>query len=124
MHRKWVLRIVAVTLLLGGVMRLFATRSVFEAFGIGAVWMETPYATYIYRVLGGFVILAGIVLMIMARAPEKYSDLLKGTAVGFAVIGLVMAASGVVVGLPYRYCLPDPVYCLLVALLLRHSGRP
>jgi hypothetical protein len=116
------LRVVAVSLLLGGVVRLFANRALFEAFGIGAVWMGTPYSIYTYRVLAGFVILSGIVLMTMAGAPAKYRALLKGTAGGFGVIGLVVVITGLTLGLPARYYLPDPVYCFVVAALLWRSG--
>ena len=117
------LRAVASALLLGGVIRLFANRALFEAFGIGAVWTGTPYAIYIYRVLGGFVILSGILLMMMARAPAQYSTVLRGAAAGFAIVGLVMVGAGLAVGLPVRYYLPDPIFCFIVAVLVWRFGR-
>lgn len=117
------LRFVAVTLLVGGAVRVFATRTLFEAFGIGALWMETPYSVYIYRVLGALVVLAGIVLMIIGGAPEKYRGVLRGYALGFAIIGAVMVAAGLTSGLPLRYYLPDPAYCFLIVALLWHSSR-
>ena len=117
------LRIVAITLLLGGSVRIFATKTLFEVFGIGALWMQVPYSRYIYRVLGGFVVLSGILLMIVSGAPEKYRKLLKGYALGFTVIGVVMVVAGLTSGLPSRYYLPDPVYCFLIAVLLWHCSR-
>jgi len=122
MIRGALLRLIAISLLLGGVVRVFANRTLFEAFGIGALYMETPYSLYIYRVLGGFVILSGIGLFAIARAPETHRHILRAYAIGFAVIALVMLAAGAVVGLPYRYYLPDPLYCFAVALLLWRSG--
>jgi hypothetical protein len=122
MLKTAVLRIVAATLILGGVMRLVANRAVFEAFGIGALWPEVPYSVYIYRVLGAFVLLSGILLMTIAQKLEKYRLLLKMYALGFAVIGLVMLIAGLTVGLPYRYYLPDPVYCFILAFVLWRAG--
>jgi hypothetical protein len=117
------LRFVAVTLLVGGAFRVFATRALFHAFGIGDLWMQTPYAVYIYRILGGFVVLSGIILMIVSGSPGSNRRLLKGYALGFAFIGVIMLVSGLITGLPSRYYLPDPVYCFLIVALLWHSSR-
>ena len=123
MLKTAILRIVAASLLLGGAMRLAANRVLFKAFGIGDLWVEVPYAIYIYRVLGAFVVLSGILLMTVAQAPEKYRLLLKVYAIGFAVIGLVMLVAGLTVGLPYRYYLPDPIYCFIMTIVLWSVGR-
>ena len=118
-----VLRFVAVTLLVGGTFRIFATKALFRAFGIGDLWMQTPYAIYIYRVLGGFVLLSGIILMFVSVSLQNNRKLLKGCALGFAVIGVVMLVTGLTSGLPLRYYLPDPVYCFLIVALVWYSGR-
>jgi hypothetical protein len=117
------LRFVAVTLLVGGTVRIFATRALFEAFGMGDLWMQSPYSLYIYRVLGGFVVLSGIVIMVVSDAPGTYRKLLLGTAIGFAVIGAVMLASGLTSGLPVRFYLADPIYCLFIVVVLSYSSR-
>ena len=117
------LRFVAVTLLVGGIFRIFATRALFQAFGIGDLWMPTPYAIYIYRVLGGFVVLSGILLLILSGNPQSNRRLLKGYALGFAVIGVVMLVAGLTTGLPSRYYLPDPIYCFLIVALVWFSSR-
>jgi hypothetical protein len=123
MAKVLLLRFVAVTLLVGGTFRIFATRSLFRAFGIGDLWMQTPYSVYIYRVLGGFVLLSGIVLMIASGSPRSNRGLLRGCALGFAVIGAVMLVTGLISGLPPRYYLPDPVYCFLIMPLVWSSSR-
>ena len=117
------LRFVAATLLIGGTFRIFATRALFQAFGIGGLWMKTPYSVYIYRVLGGFVVLAGILMMVASADPTRCRMFLKGYALGFAVIGAVMLVAGLTTGLPSRYYLPDPIYCFLIVALLWYSGR-
>jgi hypothetical protein len=123
MVRIVLLRLIAATLLVGGTMRLFAGKAMFKAFGIGPLWMDTPYSIYIYRVLGAFVILSGIPLLVVSSDPKKFRPILQAYAAGFTVIGLVMLVAGLTLGLPYRYYLPDPVYCLVVAVILWRSGR-
>ena len=113
----------AITLLVGGTIRIFATRALFGAFGIGDLWMQTPYATYIYRVLGGFVVLTGILMKVVSGDPSRHGKFLKGYAVGFAMIGVVMVLAGLTTGLSSRYYLPDPVYCFLIAALVWYAGR-
>ena len=123
MLKATLLRLVAVTLLLGGVVRVFATEALFRTFGIGEIWMQTPYATYILRVLGGFVVLTGILLMVVSSGPERNRRLVNAYAFGFAIIGAVMLVTGLTSGLPLRYYLPDPIYCFLIVALLLYSGR-
>jgi hypothetical protein len=109
------LRVIAVTLLVGGAVRLAANKAVFHLFGIGELWTEHAYFHYIYRVLGAFVALAGILLLIVSRNIERYSALLMGFTIGFTLLGLVMIASGLTAGLSPRHYVIDPAYSLLVA---------
>jgi hypothetical protein len=115
---KRLLQVIAVTLLVGGGVRLFANRALFERFGIGEVWLKQPYALYIYKVLGAFVILVGIITFIMAHEPERYRRLLVGLAFSFIIVGIVMIAAGALLRLPLRFYLPDPLYCFAVAGLM------
>ena len=123
MFKAALLRFVAVSLLVGGAFRIFATRSLFRAFGIGDLWVQTPYAKYIYRVLGGFVVLSGILLMVVSGSLQSNRRLLKGYALGFAVIGAVMLVTGLTSVLPLRYYLPDPVYCFLIVAVFWYASR-
>lgn len=123
MLRVALLRFVAVTLLVGGTVRIFATRALFETFGMGDLWMQSPYSLYIYRVLGGFVVLSGILIMVISGVPGTYRKLLRGAAIGFAAIGAVMLASGLISGLPVRFYLADPIYCLFIVVVLSYSSR-
>lgn len=122
-YKKGMLVAIAVTLLGGGITRVLATRAVFELFSIGELWMEQPYGVYIYRTLGAFVVLAGIILLVLARNPERCRTILKAYSLGFLIIGAVMIASGLSLGLPLRHYLPDPLYCFVVAGLLLTLSR-
>jgi hypothetical protein len=115
---KLVLRIIALTFLVGGIARLFANETLFEAFSIGELWMQQPYSLYIYRILGGFVIFTAIILIIIAGDPLRYRVVLKGFGFGLLLVGIVMTVSGLSLGLPLRYYLPDPIYCFVVTILV------
>jgi hypothetical protein len=121
--KKLVLRIVAITLLIGGTVRILAGRALFEAAGIGALWTSEPYQIYIYKVLGAFVIFAGGLLLVISRGPEKYRDLLRGYALGFALIALVMSVTGLSLGLSPRYYMADPAYCVILVVVFWRAAK-
>jgi hypothetical protein len=78
---------IVVTLFFGGAVRILADRPAFEAFGMGSEWPEKPYSVYIYRVLGGFVILVGVVLLGLSRDPARYARVIRalGRAASWSV---------------------------------------
>jgi heme A synthase len=115
---KRLLQVIAVTVLVGGGIRLFANRALFEIAGIGDVWIDQPYAVYIYRVLGAFVVFVGVVVIMVARDPERYHRLLVCLAGAFLFVGVVMIVAGSILALPLRFYLPDPLYCFAVAGLI------
>jgi hypothetical protein len=115
---KGVLRVVSVMLLLGGAVRLFAGRKLFGVFGMQALWTDHAYFNYVYKVLGAFVILAGLGLHTISRDPEKYSELSRVFSAGFALTGVVMLAAGVMVRLPVEFYVPDFIFCFALAAFL------
>lgn len=117
---KGLLRVISVLFVLGGAIRLFAGRTMFRVFGMEALWSDHAYFIYIYRVLGAFVILAGLTLLTISRDPERYSVLFRVFAAGFGLMGVVMLAAGVMVGLPVEFYLPDFVFCFILAAFLYH----
>jgi hypothetical protein len=113
-----VLVVIAVTLLLGGLIRVVADKALFARFGIGGLYMSEAYALYIYRVLGAFVALTGLLVLTVSRRPERFGAVLAGLAAGFLFTGIVMLVYGWRLGVPGRYYLPDPLYCFAVAVLM------
>ncbi len=123
--RKWNLtRILACLFVMGGIVRVFATRKLFVAFGIGGLWSDHAYFIYIYKVLGAFVILTGLVLWSLAGEGGGGR---KGTRVmtwGMVIVGLVMLGAGLSVGLPPPFYLIDAAFAWIVALVLfARAGR-
>jgi hypothetical protein len=79
------------------------------------LWVDHMYFIYIYRVLGSFVILTGLVLFTFSKNLEKYSELRFFLAVGFAIVGLVMLVTGIFSKLPLIFYFFDFVFCFIVA---------
>lgn len=79
------------------------------------LWVEHIYFVYIYRTLGSFVILTGLILFTISKSLEKYSNLRYVLTIGFAFIGLVMFVTGVLLRLPLIFYFTDFVFCFIVA---------
>lgn len=120
---KTLLRLIALSFLAGGLLRLFGNRAVFELFSIGHLWPDQPYALYIYRCLAGFVIFAGIILFVVSSAPERYRKLIFACAASFGLLGFIMLATGYMVGLSLDHYAADFLYCFLVSIVLLAVGR-
>ena len=98
-------------------MRLVANRITFQSFLIEELWVSHPYFIYIYRVLGAFVLLAGVTLFIMASDPDRYSVIMKAWGIGFLVICIIMFSAGWLAHLSFMHYLPDFSFCFVVGLL-------
>ena len=79
------------------------------------LWIDHPYFIYIYRVLGGFVILVGILLFTISKNLKLYSNLMSVFSIGFVIIGIVMLLTGILVALPPMFYVLDFVFCFLIA---------
>jgi len=104
-------------MIFGGAVRLFAERKIFESFLIGELWSSHPYFIYVYRVLGAFVILAGIVVFIIARDPLRYEQLLKACSLCFAFVACVMFLGGLLLRISLLHYAFDVAYCVIIAWL-------
>lgn len=116
---KWNLtRILACLFILGGIVRVVATRRVFSAFGIGNLWVDHVYFIYVYKVLGGFVILTGLVLWSLAGEGRPARKGIRAMIWGMVVVGLVMLGTGLSTGLAPEFYLVDVAFAWFVALVL------
>jgi hypothetical protein len=113
--RKRTLQIFSVLFIFGGIVRLFANRTIFSIFQMEELWVEHTYFIYIYRVLGSFVILIGLILFAISKNLEKYSNLCPVLTIGFVFIGLVMMVTGVLLKLPLIFYFTDFVFCFILA---------
>ena len=121
--RGLTVRFSAIALMFGGSVRIVASRRLFSLFGIGDLWPESSYSLYIYKVLGAFVVLVGVVLWMLSRNLIHYRRVFKGLAVGFLLVASVMILTGFFLGLSAGHFIVDPIFCLLLASLFWWVGR-
>ena len=111
------LRILGALFILGGLVRIFANNALFEIMRMGDLWTSHPYFLYIYKVLGAFVILTGMIIYVISfRLPEQ-KNLLSALSYGFILLGLVMALTGYMTGLPIAFYILDFVFCFALAFI-------
>jgi hypothetical protein len=110
-----VLQLLAILFVFGGIVRLFANKKIFEIFMMKNLWVDHTYFIYIYRVLGAFVILTGLILFTISRNIKKYSSLFNVLTWGFILVGLVMAVAGFLLNLPVIFYFADFLFCFIIA---------
>ncbi len=115
----------AVLFIFGGIVRIVATSGLFSVLGMEDLWVDHAYFIYIYKVLGGFVILTGLLLWSLAGKAGEWVGGLRMMKWGMGIVGFVMLAAGWRSGLDVRFFLIDVVFSWLVAVLLyREQQRP
>ena len=113
LKRKF-LQVLSILFIFGGIIRLFANRYIFKLFYMESLWIDHSYFIYIYRVLGSFVILTGIILFTISKDLRKYVDLFCPFIIGFVVMGLVMLVTGILIDLPLIFYFPDFFFCFII----------
>jgi len=113
--KKRMLQTFSILFVFGGIVRLFASKSVFKFFYMEMLWVDHSYFIYIYRVLGSFVVLTGLILFAVSKDLGKYSDLIPSLVIGFVVIGIVMLLTGILTDLPLIFYFPDFIFCFIIA---------
>ena len=112
------IRIFSVLMIAGGIVRIFAGEKTFVLFGIGQLWLETPYALYIYRILGAFVIFAGASVYAVSGDLVRYRKILLLWAYLLLMTGGVMLASGLSLNILWIFSLPDYLFVFVLAVLI------
>ena len=105
-------------LVFGGLVRLFAAEGAFEIFGMKNLWIDHKYFIYIYRVLGSFVILTGLLIFSISRNIENNLAVLNTMKWGLIIIGTTMTISGYYLKLPLLFFAPDFIFCFAIAFYL------
>lgn len=111
------LRVIAALFVLGGLVRLFANQALFEIFRMETLWAGHPYFLYVYKVLGAFVILTGMIIYVISFRLQEQKNLLSALSYGFILIGLVMALTGYMAGLPLVFYIFDFIFCFILAFI-------
>ena len=116
--QKIILQIIALTMIFGGVVRLLANETTFEIFKMGNLWVDDKYFIYIYRVLGAFVILIGLLFFSISKNIQKNINVLNAMKYGLILVGTIMAIAGYHIKLPFVYYFPDFIFCYAISFYL------
>ena len=112
-----VLKVLAILMIVGGAVRLLANQGTFQSFMIDNLWVSHPYFVYIYRVLGAFVVLAGVILYMIGRDPVRYASMLQAVAFCFSLIGVVMVIAGYALKMAFMHYAFDFFFSFLVSVV-------
>ena len=118
MNKRKILLIISFLLILGGFVRLLANERLFGIFGMQNLWSGEPFFIYIYRLLGVFVIWAGIILCICSADLLRYRSIIKGSMLALALFFGVSLLTGLSVGLKLRFFLIDSAFSLFLIIVL------
>ncbi len=114
--------IISIMLIFGGIVRLLENETLFELFGMRKLWIDHNYFKYIYKVLGSFVILTGLVFFTISKNLEKNLNILNAIKIGLIIVGIVMVYSGYFMKLTLLFYAPDFIFCFVIAFYL-HTYR-
>lgn len=117
-NQKVILQIISLMLVFGGLVRLFAGEGVFEIFGMKNLWTDHTFFIYIYRVLGSFVILTGLLIFSISRSIENNLAILNTMKWGLIIIGTTMTIAGYSLKLPLLFFTPDFIFCFAIAFYM------
>ena len=109
------LKIFSVLIVIGGLVRLVANRQTFQSFTIGELWVSHPYFSYVYRVLGAFVVYSGATMFVIAHAPFRYATILKVCGFCFLFVSMVMFVAGYTLHMTLVHYAFDFLFCVSVA---------
>ena len=115
---KSILQIISMMLIFGGLVRLFANKAAFEIFGMKNLWIEQKYFIYIYKVLGSFVILTGLLFFSISKNIENNLNVLNIMKWGLIIIGITMTISGFYLRLSLLLFAPDFIFCFAIAFYI------
>jgi len=118
MTKKKVLLIISLLFMLGGIVRLFASESIFGTFQMAHLWSGDPFFIYIYKFLAVFVFWMGILLFVSSRDVIRYRGIIRGSILGLLLFFVVSLWTGLATGLGLQYFLVDSIFSLILILLL------
>lgn len=121
--RQGILKVISVLILIGGLVRLFAGRKIFESFLISELWSSHPYFIYVYRVLGSFVVFVGAMLFMIAHDSHRNAKLLAVCGYSFSFIACVMFLNGLFLKISFLHYAFDFSFCIIVACVCFSLSR-
>jgi hypothetical protein len=114
--KKFVLKIVALLLILLGVVRVFANEATFELLRNKDLWIDDILLQYLFRATGGFIIFHGIMFLGISRDLVRFRSILGPYSFGLLVSGTVMLVVGYLNYMPIWLYGSDALICYILAI--------
>jgi hypothetical protein len=118
MDKRKILLIISLLFMVGGVARLLANENILRILGMEHLWSHEPFFLYIYRLLGVFVIWAGIILFVCSKDMIRYRGVIRGSVLALILFFLVSLLTGLSVGLELRFFLVDSIFSFFLIIVL------
>ncbi len=108
--KEIVLKTFAYLLILGGIIRIFATQSTYYTLRIGYFWVQNDYFIFINRIMGGLILLTGFLFLSVARDLVRFKYILGAYSLGLLVLVSIIAFSGYMLNFPFYSYIADVVF--------------
>lgn len=108
--KEIVLKTFAYLLLVGGIIRIFATKSTYDTLRVGYFWVEDDYFKFINRIMGGLILLSAFLFFSVARDMVRFKYVLGAYSLGLLVMVVIIAFSGFMLNFPFYSYIADVIF--------------
>ena len=112
----FVLQFVSVTLILTGLVRVFANESTFKLLRNNDLWFNDVMILYFFKATGGFILFHGIVFYGISKDFVRFRSIFGPYSFGLLVAGTVMLIVGYLNFLPIWLYASDAIICYILAI--------
>lgn len=113
----WVAAVLCLLSAFGVFLPISTWESIAGAFGVD-VLPDSAVFSYMVRVTLATYVGVGLFFAILALAPMKYGVLVPFTGWATALLGVICAITGLVVGMPVLWFLGDSIPCVVLGVLI------
>lgn len=108
--KEIILKTFAYLLIVGGLIRIFATQSTYYTLRIGYFWVENDYFKFANKITGGLILLIAFLFLGVARDMVRFKFILGAFSLGLLVLTVIIALSGFMLNLSFYSYFPDVIF--------------
>ncbi len=112
----FVLKVIALTLIGLGLLRIFANEATFELFRNKDLWFSDVMMLYLFKATGGFILFHGIIFYSISKEFVRFRSLFGPYSFGLLIAGTVMLVAGYLNFLPVWIYVSDALICYVLSL--------
>ena len=108
--KEIILKTFAYLLIVGGLIRIFATQSTYYTLRLGYFWVENDYFKFANRITGGIILLIAFLFLSITRDMVRFKYILGALSLGLLVLAVIIAISGYTLNMPFYSYFPDVIF--------------